>query len=104
MMTPQKPAGQQEGAKVDVLMAQKMLERALAAFGSGNEHGKAILKAISSLAHAFGKEEGQTEELMPAEIKQMLQGLAGPGAPPKPPPGAGAPPPPGAQAAPPPGA
>lgn len=103
MMTPQKPAGQQEGAKVDALMAVKMLERALPAFGSGTDEGKAILKAITALGHAFGKEEGQTEELMPAEIKQMLQGLAGPGAPPKgaspapppggAPPGAGAPPP-----------
>jgi hypothetical protein len=93
MMTPQKPAGQQEGAKVDCLMAVKMLEKALPAFGSAGEEGKAILKAISALGKAFGKEEGSTEELMPAEIKQMLQGLAGPGAPPK-----GAPPP---QAAPP---
>jgi hypothetical protein len=106
MMTPQAPAGEQEGAKADVLMAQKMLERALPKFGSGDKRGKAILKSIASLAREFGKEEGQTEELMPAEIKQLLQGLAGPGAPPKPPPGAQGAPPPGAPppGAPPPGA
>jgi hypothetical protein len=78
MATPQKAAGAQEGAKVDVLMAIKMLEKALPAFGSGDENGKAILKAITALGKKFGKEEGQTEELMPAEIKAMLQGLAGP--------------------------
>jgi hypothetical protein len=104
MMSPQKPGGAQEGAKVDALMAVKMLEKALPAYGSGTEEGKAILKAITALGKAFGKEESSTSELMPAEIKQMLQSLAGPGAPPK-----GAPPtaPPGAAppgaAAPPPG-
>jgi hypothetical protein len=101
MMSPQKPEGAQEDSKVNCLLAQKLLERALPAFGSGDEKGKAILKAISALAKAFGKEESSTEELTPAEKMQMLQGLAGPGAPPKPqgppPPGAGAqPPPPGA--------
>jgi hypothetical protein len=105
MMSPQKPEGAQEDSKVNCLLAQKLLERALPAFGSGAEEGKAILKAISALAKAFGKSESSTEELTPAEKMQMLQGLAGPGAPPKgAPPGAGAggPPPPGA--APPPGA
>jgi hypothetical protein len=99
MMTPRKPEGAQEDSKVNCLLAQKLLERALPAFGSGAEEGKAILKAISALAKAFGKSESATEELTPAEKMQMLQGLAGPGAPPKPPQGA---PPPGAGAQPPP--
>jgi len=97
MMTPQPNAGEQESAKSDCLMAQKMLERALPKFGSSHESGKAILKAISALAKAFGKEEDSTEQLMPAEIKQLLQGIAGPGAPPGPPGGQAPPsmPPPG---------
>jgi hypothetical protein len=82
MMNPQKPAGAQEGARVDCLLAQKKLEQALAVFGGGSDEGKAILKAISALVGAFGKQEGDTEQLMPAEIKQMMQGLPGPGAPP----------------------
>lgn len=96
MMSPQKNEGAQADAQVNALLAQKLLERALVAFGSSDEKGKAILKAISSLAKAFGKDESATEELTPAEKMQMLQGLAGPGAPPKggPPPGAA---PPGAQ-------
>lgn len=100
MMSPQVPHGAQEDSKVNCLLAQKLLEKALPPFGSGSEEGKAILKAISALAKAFGKQESSTEELTPAEKMQMLQGLAGPGAPPKPagPPGA---PPPGAGAAPP---
>lgn len=101
MSTPQQPKGQQEGAKVDALMAVKMLERTLPAFGSQSDEGKAVLKAISALAKAFGRAEDKTQELMPAEMKTLLAGLSGPGAagpppgaaPPGPPAGAGAPPP-----------
>lgn len=81
-------------------MAVKMLERCLPAFGSQSEEGKSVLKAISALAKAFGKQEDETQELMPAEMKTLLAGLSGPGAagppggaPAGPPPGAGAPPP-----------
>jgi hypothetical protein len=99
MMSPQKPEGAQQDAAVNCLLAQKLLERALPAFGSSESRGKAILKAISALAKEFGKQESETEELTPAEKMQMLQGLAGPGQPPKPPqaPPAGAPPQPGVQ-------
>lgn len=85
MMTPGPASGEREGAKADVLMAQKMLERALPKFGSTDAAGKAILKAISAIAKEFGEKQGKTEELMPSEIKQLLQGLSGPGAPPAPP-------------------
>jgi hypothetical protein len=91
MMTPKKPGGVMEGARVDCLLAQKKLEQALATFGSNSDEGKGILDAIRALSKAFGKQEGDTEQLMPAEIKQMLQGLPGPGAMPagmKPPGGA----------------
>ena len=98
MMSPQKPEGQMAGARVQVLMAQKLLEQALVAFGSGEEEGSAILKAISSLVKKFGKNEDKSDEIMPSEAKQILKGIAGPGAAPAPggpsgPPGGGAPPP-----------
>lgn len=102
MMTPQKKEGAQEDGAVNALLAKKLLEHALPAFGSSDPKGAAILKALSALAKAFGKDESSTEELTPAEKMQMLQGLSGPGQPPqagKPPGGApgGAPqPPPGA--------
>jgi len=97
MMAPTPPAGLQEGAAVQVLMAQKILEKSLAAFGSGDPKGKAIIQALGSLGRAFGKKESKTEELMPAEMKEITQALAGPGAGPKPAappaPPAGGPPP-----------
>jgi len=83
MLSPQKKEGEQEGAAVNCLLAKKLLEKSLAAFGSSDEKGAAILKALTALNKAFGKDESSTEELTPAEKMQMLQGLAGPGAPPK---------------------
>jgi hypothetical protein len=87
MMTPQKPAGLQEKAKVQIQSAIKVLEMALPAFGSGEEGGKAILKAITALGKAFGKDEQNANELMGADAKNLLQSMAGPGAPPAQPPG-----------------
>jgi len=72
-------------------MATRLLERALSAFGSPSEEGKAILKCLSSLGAVFGKSEGGTEQLMPAELRKMIAEFAGPGMP-GPAPGAGAPP------------
>ncbi len=93
MLTPQKKEGAQEDSAVNALLAKKLLERALPAFGSSDPKGAAILKALTALAKAFGKDESSTEELTPAEKMQMLQGLAGPGQPPQPkgPPPGGAP-------------
>lgn len=88
MMTPQTPQGQQEGSKVDVMLATKMLERSIVAFGVTSKEGKAILTALKTLGSAFGEDEEKTQELMPAEIRQMMQQLAGPGAEGGAPPGA----------------
>jgi hypothetical protein len=85
------PAGQQEGSRVEVLMAVKLLERSVPAFGAPSKEGKAILSALKSLGAAFGKTEGNTEQLMPAELRKMIAEFTGPGMP-GPNPGAGAPP------------
>lgn len=97
MLTPQAPVGEQAGAKVQILTAQKVLVQAMQSFDPGSKEFKGLLSAIKALTGAFGKDEESTEELQPAEIKNLLQGIAGPGqgpsgAPPGPP---GAPPMPG---------
>lgn len=76
---------------MEVLLATKMLERAIPAFGATGKEGKAILAALKALGGAFGKTEGNTEQLMPAELRKMIAEFTGPGMP-GPPPGAGAPP------------
>ena len=99
MMTPQKPAGEQEKGRVKALLAVKMLEQSLSAFGATSKEGKSVLTAIHALAKQFGKQEGDTQDLLPAERKTLAAGLpdqqggaAPPGGPPGAPPGAGAPP------------
>ena len=99
MMTPQKAGGHTAGAKAAVMVAMKVLEQTLPAFGATTDEGKAVLAAIKAVAKAFGEQESKDKELMPAEIQQLLSGLAGPGTP-----NAGQPgPPPPPQGAPPPG-
>lgn len=89
MATPEAPEGLREAAKVDVMLAVKVLERALPAFGFDTKEGKAILNALKSFSKVFGSSEGSTQELMPAEIQQLMQQMpqgagGGPGAAPAP--------------------
>jgi hypothetical protein len=97
MMTPQKPKGSQAQAKVKVMVAMKALTLAASEMDPSSKEFQACIKASMDLAKVFGKNEEESQALMPAEVMQVMQGAAGPGAPPKPPGGAppgGAPPPP----------
>jgi hypothetical protein len=98
MMTPQKPRGTMAQAKVKVMVAQKALTLAASEMDPSSKEFQACVKAAMDLAKVFGKNEEESQSLMPAEVMQVMQGAAGPGAAPKPPgaappPGAGAPPP-----------
>lgn len=101
MSTPQPMEGMQKAARVNVQMAVKMLQRELPHFELDSDQGKALLSALKTLSSGFGKTEDKDQELIPAEIMQLLSQV-GPGAgggakppgPGAPPPGAGAPPPP----------
>jgi len=94
MTTPEAPEGLREAAKVDVMLAVKVLERALPAFGFETKEGKTILNTLKSFSKVFGTSEQSTEELMPAEIQSLLQSMpqgAGGGPSPAPAPTASAP-------------
>lgn len=80
MLTSQAPEGLREAAKVDVMLATKVLERALPAFGFDTKEGKAILNALKSFGNVFGTSASTAEQLMPAELQQLMQSVsAGPG-------------------------
>lgn len=79
MMTPQEPTGEIESAKLDVLHACKLLDRAVSRFGD-NEEAHVALRARAMLTKKFGEFEDESEEFSPAELKRMLASLAGPGA------------------------
>lgn len=101
MMTPQKPEGKIAAGKVKVQVAIHALQLAMQDVGISTDDGQAILEALSKLTKKFGKHEEESKSLMPAELMQVMQQKAGPGAPPP-----GAPPPQGAAppGGPPPGA
>lgn len=103
MMSPQKPAGAIQMARLQMSVCIKLLTQALQKVGAMGEEGTAIMKAIQTLAKVVGKQEGATEDLLPMEQKTVSAGLpsatAAAGAPPGAPPAAGAAPP---QAMPPP--
>ena len=97
-MTPQKPEGKIAAGKVKVQVAIHALQLAMQDVGIMTDDGQAILDALGKLTKKFGKHEEESKSLMPAELMQVMQQKAGPGAPPPPPqgaapPGAGAPPP-----------
>ena len=107
MSTPEPKMGSKEAAKINLGMAQDLLEQSLPALGSDTEEGKAALSAISAINKVLGARKNKTNELQQSEILQMLQTLpqAGGGTPegkamanapiPGMPPGGGMPPPPG---------
>ena len=100
MLTPQKPEGDFSSAKLDALFAMKLLDRAIAKVGVKSEDGEAMLKARSTLTRRFGEQEEETDEFSRAELKRLMEHLAGPGEAPqqKPPPAMSQEPPPSPQA------
>ena len=89
MRTPQKPEGKIAAGKVKVQVAIHALQLAMQDVGISTEHGQAILKALATLTKQYGKSEEESQQMMPAEIMQVMQKQSGPGA--APPPQGGAP-------------
>lgn len=88
MMTPQKAAGAHASAKAKVMVAQKVLQAAMAEMDLNTPEGKGVLELLAKISKVFGKSEEDSQQIMPAELMQALQPAAGPGAAPQ----AGAPP------------
>ena len=75
MTTTETKMGSKEAAKINLGMAQDLLEQSLPALGSDTEEGKAALSAISAINKVLGARKNKTNELQQSEILQMLQTL-----------------------------
>jgi len=75
MSTPQPAQGDKQNAMVNVSLASDLLEQCLHAVGSESEEGQAILKALSILSKQFGHTKAKSQELVPAELMQLMQSL-----------------------------
>jgi hypothetical protein len=91
MSSPQPAAGEKQQAMIKVQQAMDLLEQALPDFGSESEEGGEILKTLSTLGKKFGgANRARSNELMPAELMNLLGNLPqGPGGMKPMPPGGG---------------
>jgi hypothetical protein len=75
MSTPEVKKGEQEKARLNVMMALDMLQSAIGAFPPDTDEGATIQKVVADITRRFGERESDTRQLMPAEILQMIQTL-----------------------------
>jgi hypothetical protein len=75
MSTPEEKKGEQEKARLNIMMALDMLQSAVGAFDAESEENKTIEKVVAEITRRFGERESDTRQLIPAEILQMIQTL-----------------------------
>jgi hypothetical protein len=79
MSTPGPKEGEIQKARVNISMVFQLLEQSLPAFGSQSEEGKSVLQALSTLTKRFGKDRQKADQLIPAELMQLVQSVPGMG-------------------------
>ncbi len=75
MSTPEPQKGEQEQARLNVMMALDMLQQALGIFGMESDEGKTLEKVVTDITRRFGERESGLRELMPTEILNLIQNL-----------------------------
>ena len=75
MSTPEEKKGEQEKARLNIMMALDMLQSAIGAFAPDSEENSTIQKVVADITRRFGERESDTRQLIPAEILQMIQTL-----------------------------
>ena len=75
MSTPEPKKGDQEQARLNIMMALDMLQQALGIFGMDSQEGKTMERVIIDITRRFGERESSTRELMPTEILNLIQNL-----------------------------
>lgn len=73
MSTPQPNEGAQAQAQVGITMAMDLLEKALIAYGSESKEGGEILKSLSGLQRIFGAQRKESEGMIPAELRALIE-------------------------------
>ena len=75
MSTPQPAQGDKQSAMINVSLAGDLLEQTLPALGSESEEGQVVLQVLQMLSKKFGHSKAKTQELVPAELMQLMQSL-----------------------------
>lgn len=76
MMNPQENEGDKQQGYVRIALALDLLEQSLPPFGSETPEGKALMTALTHLTKAFGEQRPKGKELVPAELKTLMDSQA----------------------------
>ena len=75
MTTPQSSEGEKQNAMVNVNLAMDLLEQTLGPLGSESEEGQTVVQVLSVLGKKFGHTKKKSQDLIPAELMQLMQSL-----------------------------
>jgi hypothetical protein len=75
MSTPEPKRGDEEAARLNIMMALDMLQQAMGSFAMDSAESKTIEKVVADIMRRFGEREADSRRLMPSEIIQMIQSL-----------------------------
>jgi hypothetical protein len=75
MSTPEPKAGEQEKARLNIMLALDMLQQSIGMFPEKSKEAKTLEEVVRSITMSFGEREADTRQLIPAEILQMIQTL-----------------------------
>jgi len=75
MSAPQPKQGEKQNALINVSLAMDLLEQTLPPLGSETEEGQTILSCLKTLSSKFGHTRSKSQELVPAELMQLMQNL-----------------------------
>jgi hypothetical protein len=75
MSTPQPAQGDKRSAMVNVSIAMNLLEQTLPALGSESEEGRTVLTCLQTLSKKFGHQQAKSNELVPAELMQLMASM-----------------------------
>lgn len=75
MSTPQPAQGDKRSAMVNVSIAMNLLEQTLPALGSESEEGRTVLTCLQTLSKKFGHQQAKSNELVPAELMQLMSSM-----------------------------
>lgn len=77
MLSPQRPAGEEAMADVNVKMAMDILTGTLPVYGAGTDKGRSLMKVLTELSKEFGVQASKQTEAVPAEIAALVSSLQG---------------------------
>lgn len=79
MMAPAPKEGDTAAAMVKISTVFQLLEQALPAFGAQSDQGKAIVDVLKKLSGSFGEQRAGADQLIPAQLMELMQSVVGAG-------------------------